>query len=285
MTQELPLQIPDLRFSLVLATVGRTLELGRFLMHLDRQSYRKFELIVVDQNSDNRLTPLITVYREHFPVIHCKSATGLSRARNIGLARAVGDILAFPDDDCWYPEDLLERVATLFSDNPGWDGITGRPIDRSFSRYHTVSGPVDKANVFRRSTSFTIFIRSRVAGKVGGFDESLGLGTESGRIAAEETDYLIRALSARYRIFYNADLFVFHQEPKVLYDDKFNKKALGYNLAFGYLLRKHRYSVRYVFKTWLRAAGGVLVSVLGFKWAKARYHYYVLRGRIAGWLG
>ncbi|MFZ0914720.1 MAG: glycosyltransferase family A protein [Candidatus Korobacteraceae bacterium] len=273
------------RFSLVLATVGRTSELDRFLRSLANQSYRNFELIVVDQNRDRRLDTLVAAYREQFAIHHCKSALGLSRARNVGLASASGDVLAFPDDDCWYSEDLLEQVAGLFAAHADWDGITGRPTDRTFSRYHTVSGPVDKENVFLRSTSYTIFLRRRVADQVGGFDESLGLGTTSGRIAAEETDYLIRALATGHKIFYSADLSVFHPEPTRLYDDKFNQKAYGYNLALGYVLRKHRYPVWYVARTWLRAAGGAGLAMLTLKWLKVRYHYHVLRGRVGGWLG
>ncbi len=272
------------RFSLVLATVGRTSELERFLHHLSRQSYRDFELILVDQNHDNRLDMLTAPYREQFAIHHCKSTIGLSRARNVGLASASGDIIAFPDDDCWYPDDLLEQVADLFARHSDWDVVTGRPTDRSFARYHTTSGAVDKANVFWRSTSYTIFIRRRVADGVGGFDESLGLGAASGWIAAEETDYLIRALSAGYKIFYSANLSIFHAEPTTLYDDKFNKKAYGYNLALGYVLRKHQYSVWYVARTWLRAAGGAGVALLTLRWLKARYHYHVLRGRVGGWL-
>ena len=271
------------RFSLVLATVGRTSELDRFLSNLSRQSYRDFELILVDQNSDGRLHSVIAPYRTQFAIHQCKSAIGLSRARNVGLPIASGDILAFPDDDCWYPEDLLARVAALFAEHADWDVITGRPVDRTYSRYHKESGLVDRGNVFHRSTSFTIFMRRRVVDDVGGFDESLGLGASSGRIAAEETDYLIRALSARHKIFYSADLCVFHQEPPNLYDDKFNKKAYGYNLAFGYLLRKHRYPIWYVLNTWLRAVGGACASALSLRWLKARYHYHVLRGRVAGW--
>jgi glycosyltransferase involved in cell wall biosynthesis len=271
-------------FSLVLATVGRTSELEQFLKHLDEQSYRKFELIVVDQNPDSRLRPVLAPYLGRFSLVHCRSEKGLSRARNVGVAQTSGDVLAFPDDDCSYPSDLLERVAGLFSRHPDWDGITGRPIDPTFSRYHTVSGPVDKTNVFLRSTSFTIFLRRQVVRSIGGFDESLGLGAESGRTAAEESDYLIRALSAHHKIFYCSDLTVFHHVPEALYDDRFNRKARDYNLAFGHVLRKHQYPFWYVFNTWLRAAGGVCASVLIFRWPKARYHYSVLQGRIKGWL-
>ena len=44
-----------------------------------------------------------------------ESARGLSRARNAGLRMIAGDIVSFPDDDCWYPPDLLQRVADASS--------------------------------------------------------------------------------------------------------------------------------------------------------------------------
>lgn len=272
-----------LKFSLILATVGRTSELERFLTHLDAQSYRKFELILVDQNPDDRLVPLILPYAERFPVIRCRSAIGLSRARNLGLTRASGDIVAFPDDDCWYSNDLLEHVATLFRESPGADCITGRPIDSRVVGFHSSSGPVNRQNVFRRGISYTIFIRDRAVSAVGRFDESLGLGTESGRIAAEETDYLIRALSASCSIFYHAELTVFHTDSPLVYDEDLVQRQYGSSLAFGYVLRKHKYPLWFVSYSWLRPFGGACLSLLAFKWGKARYHYSALTGRITGW--
>ena len=38
-------------------------------------------------------------------------------ARNAGLAAASGEIIAFPDDDCWYPVDLLNRIDDWFNAN------------------------------------------------------------------------------------------------------------------------------------------------------------------------
>jgi len=136
--------LPDcvLKFSLILATVGRTEDVANFLAHIASQSYRSFELIVVDQNQDDRLVAVLEKYAPQFPIQHCKSAIGLSRARNVGLERATGNVIVFPDDDCWYSDDLLGRVARILVANPELDGVTGRPIDSSFSRFHRTSGPI-----------------------------------------------------------------------------------------------------------------------------------------------
>ena len=85
-----------MRFSLVLATVGRTDELRRFLAHLDTQTHREFELVVVDQNKDERLKPILEPYRGKFPILHLPSEQGLSRARNVGIEHARGDVIGFP---------------------------------------------------------------------------------------------------------------------------------------------------------------------------------------------
>jgi len=264
--------------------VGRTADVGVFLERLSCQTYRKFELIVVDQNADDRLKPLIACYADRFTILHCKSAVGLSRARNVGILRASGDVIAFPDDDCWYADDLLERVAELFAADCGLDGVTGCPVGRIYTRLAGASCIVTKWNVFYRAISFTIFLRAHLVRVVGTFDESLGLGADSGRIAGEETDYLVRALSHSFRILYCSSIGVFHQEPPVLYDDCFNRKLYRYNLAIGHVLRKYRYPFWYILWTWCRAGGGMFLSAISLNCAKTLYHYHVLKGRILGWL-
>lgn len=276
------------KFSLILATVGRDEELGRFLEHLDRQAYRNFELIIVDQNPDGFLEPLISQYQERFPLLHLRSGRGLSRARNVGLQHFSGDVVAFPDDDCWYVPDTLERIARAFYENSNCDGFTGRGVDESrpadyffFSRR---SGWVDKKNVWRRSTSFSIFLRASVIRAVGPFDESLGVGSESGKHSAEEVDYLIRAIGSGFRIYYCADLCILHPYPGPTYDYNVTKRGYDYSVGFGYVLRKYDYPFYFVWYYWLRALGGAVVSLLSFDFQKSRYHFAVLKGRVLGWL-
>lgn len=103
----------ELQFSLVLATVGRTHEVERLLCSLDRQEGATFELIVIDQNIDGRPVPYLEPRKTKYPIVHVRSQPGLSRARNLGLRHVSGSIVAFPDDDCWYPDGLLRRVWSL----------------------------------------------------------------------------------------------------------------------------------------------------------------------------
>src|SRR5215218_759571 len=156
-----------MRFSLVLATVGRTDELRRFLAHLDTQTHREFELVVVDQNKDERLKPILEPYRGKFPILHLPSEQGLSRARNVGIEHARGDVIGFPDDDCWYPPDLLAYIATFLERHPEVGGINGRMADGPVGdsdgrvgkrnravgtpRFEKRAGSLTKVNAWRRA--------------------------------------------------------------------------------------------------------------------------------------
>ena len=107
--------------SLIVATRWRTDPLRTFLDSLVVQTFRGFEVVIVDQNSDDRLVPLVEEYRQLLHLIYVRSkSTGKAAANNVGLTLFGGDIVAFPDDDCWYPHDLLRRVVHKFNCNPDW---------------------------------------------------------------------------------------------------------------------------------------------------------------------
>ena len=272
-----------MRFSLVLATVGRVSELERFLQSLDAQTYRSFELIVVDQNTDDRLVPTLERYKRRFAIVHLRSEPGLSRARNVGLQHVTGDIVAFPDDDCLYLEDLLEKVVKWFEANPGWDGLTGRSVSDngrpSAARWDSQAGALNLWNVWRRAISFTIFLKKKVLDVVGEFDEEVGAGAGTPWGSGEETEFLIRALKREVQIYYEPDFVVFHPEKQ---PDP--SRALSYGAGMGRVLRKHNYPLWFVCYQLLRPLGGALLSFSMGNFNRAKYHVAVLRGRILGWL-
>ena len=93
-----------MHFCFVLATVGRVQEVGAFLDSLTRQTFGDFSVVLVDQNADGRLDALMADYANRLSIKRVASAPGLSKARNVGLAHARGDVIGFPDDDCVYPD-------------------------------------------------------------------------------------------------------------------------------------------------------------------------------------
>jgi GT2 family glycosyltransferase len=241
-------------FDLVVATVGRTTELKRFLESLEAQTHRDFRLLVVDQNEDDRVTALLPEGS-----VRLQSEPGLSRARNAALPHLTADAVAFPDDDCVYPPDLLERVAARLAP---LDGLTGRE-----PWWTTGAAVLTRDNLWNRAISFTIFLKREVVERVGPFDERLGLPSSSG----EEIDYLIRALDAGARIEYDPTIVVEH--PR-----KGADVAARDGESIGYLLRKHRYGRKTVARMLLRPATGMLVHP-----RRAGSHAATLRGRWRGY--
>src|SRR4051794_21294936 len=67
-----------------------------------------FSLTVVDNASSNQTKETVNQFRSFapFPVYyHFEPRIGLSHARNCGLKHAIGQVLAFTDDDCYVHED------------------------------------------------------------------------------------------------------------------------------------------------------------------------------------
>lgn len=275
-----------MKFSLVLATVGRTQEITRLLHSLEAQCYRDFELIVVDQNSDDRLVPILSPFADRFPIIHLRSERGLSRARNGGLKWISGGVVAFSDDDCWYPEAILAYVHKQFMGHPEWDGITGRSIDENGAEsafsFGTESGLIDRFSVWQQAISYTIFLRRAVIDKVGPFDETLGLGAGTIFGSGEETDYLVRAIQAGFGIYYLRPLTVHHPHPEETIDRIVLKRTFAYGCGMGRVLSKHRYPMWFTIRALIRPLGGAVLFLSKFAMPKAALHWIRCMGRVRG---
>jgi glycosyltransferase involved in cell wall biosynthesis len=276
-----------MRYSLLLATRGRTQELHQFLRSLMAQTWRDFEVIVIDQNPDDRLVETLAPYAGKIALQHLRSAQGHSRAFNVGLACVKGDIVAFPDDDCWYDSDLLERVEAWFRENPAWSGITGREIvPTGFSsggRWDWRPGPITRRNIWRRAITFSIFLR-RSAVEGARFDESLGVGAGSPWGAGEETDYLLRAIQGGHAIYYDPSLGIWHCGRSGPYRPEIFTKARQYGMGIGRVLRKHRYPLHSVAYHLVRPFCGALLYLCEGNLQRARYHWSIFSGRMNGWL-
>jgi glycosyltransferase involved in cell wall biosynthesis len=271
-------------FDLVVATVDRVSELERLLASLEAQTHRDFRVLLVDQNEDDRLDPILQE-RRHFDVVRLRAERGLSRARNAAVRNVQADLVAFPDDDCVFPPGLLEQVARRFAGDTSLDGLTGRAVDetgRSSRSWAHDSQPLTRENLWNRAISFTIFLRATLVARVGPFDEELGLGASTPWSSGEEIDYLLRGLTTGARIEYDPTLVVTHDDRR---PSPSTLRSLGARdgASIGYILRKHAYPKRVVGRMFVRPIGGALVALARGDRAQAAFQLSTLRGRLLGY--
>lgn len=188
------------RVSLVLATIGRTVEVGRLIESLLAQTDKAFELVVVDQNLDDRLAPYLSNARRGGLEVHHERVAkpGLANARNLGIAIAKYPWVGFPDDDCWYEPDLISHLRNALDCTPSPGGIVANWVEQSSNRK---GAPADQLSLaqWRRfrggdASSISLFFQRQLLRDLGGFDARFGVGQWFG--AAEETDFILRALAA-----------------------------------------------------------------------------------------
>lgn len=274
------------QFSLIVATMGRTEELDRLCATLAAQTFQGFEVILVDQNPDDRLCPIVQTWSARFALRHLRSEPGLSRCRNKGIEVAVGDLMAFPDDDCWYPPDTLEKVSLWFDSHPEYAFLSGcaQTEDSRLTSNRWLIQPcaIGRTNVFRSAISFTLFFRAKAIRAVEGFDPSLGLGSGTPWGSGEESDCIFRLLAAGYTGWYDNRLIIHHPDKTPDTSESAQSRAQSYGVGFGYLLRRHKLPLLYSMYQCARPVGGWLIARFRRR-TSAPLYLATLRGRLKGY--
>ncbi len=254
--------------SLIIATRNREQELDNFLRHLDRQTYRDFEVVVVDQSDAPGVEKLLERHSFRRQYVH-SAKLGLAYNRNLAMPMAQGDILTFPDDDCWYPPDLLQAVVKWFDQHPDIDMLSvvecnpeGQPM---VPKNPPAAGLCtdQPIGLFRERSvwmvqSSMLFMRRKVRDTVGFMDEAIGVGTNTKYQSGEETDYFLRAMQAGFKLCFEPALKVFHPELREL--SRIRKINYPYSVGQGYLLRKYHCPLSRLLAVTGRAFGGAVVS-------------------------
>jgi len=206
--------------SLILATFGRCDDVERCLRSLIAQSDSRFEVLVIDQNADDRLRgPVERAAATGLRISHLKQVVpNLSAARNLGLAHAHGEFVAFPDDDCWYEPDTVMNALIAFEADPGLDGLVADWVEQSAPQGGPQEGGPLSLSEWRRfrgvdASSIALFIRRSAFDTTGGFDERFGVGQWFG--GGEETDLVLRSLSLGARFERHPAVRVHHPNTAV----------------------------------------------------------------------
>jgi glycosyltransferase involved in cell wall biosynthesis len=180
--------------SVVIPTYNSASFLPQSVESVLQQTYDNFEVIIVDDGSTDDTETVLLPYKEKIRYIK-KANSGPSGARNLGIAEARGEFIAFQDaDDIWVPEKLQlqmdyltnhPKIAVLHTDLTQFN----HQGEVSFSlkeRYGSIpSGYIfEELLVNHAVTLSTIIVRRSCIDEVGAFDESL--------IGAEDYNFYLR---------------------------------------------------------------------------------------------
>ncbi|MFA6051103.1 MAG: glycosyltransferase family A protein [Methylobacter sp.] len=228
-----------MKVSLVLATLGRDRELADFLKSLVKQTYKDFELIIIDQNKDGKIDAIVEPFKSCLDVKHVKvEFTGNARARDYGIGLAKGRIIAFPDDDCAYDKDVLKKVVTELKRRPNLSILVAGSYDFSSSRF-SIGVNSHSARYFSRfrmmGVEFTQFFdRKRIDGKQFYLDHDFGIGSKYS--GAEGFELLYRLLRAGNVAFYTPEIKIYH--PDKDHYKLGTGRMLMYSTGIGAYIRK-----------------------------------------------
>ncbi|MBW1990739.1 MAG: glycosyltransferase family 2 protein [Deltaproteobacteria bacterium] len=163
------------------------------------QTFRDFELLVVDDGSDDDTLEALAPFYRRLKLLRRSRRRGVSAARNLGIAVARGQWLAFLDsDDLWLPDKLARQVAFL-EEHPHllicqteelWIR-NGRRVNPP-ATHRKVGGHIFLPSLQRCMVSpSAVMLHRRLLEEVGTFDEALP--------AAEDYDFWLR-LTWRYPV-------------------------------------------------------------------------------------
>ena len=170
--------------------------LGRALDSIAAQTYRDFEVIIVDDASSEPLDAKVASARGlRVGIIRLDRHSGAAAARNAGVRAARGKYLAFLDaDDEWLPEKLQKQVSFLAGRPRVAEACCAShymvPVDGSdptLNRPHHQSGLIEPRSLLfgcNLSPGSTLMVERSCFKKIGPFDESLR--------RLEDWDWLLR---------------------------------------------------------------------------------------------
>jgi len=167
--------------SVVVPSHNRARLLRRTLQSILAQHVTDLEVVLVDDGSTDDTANITAEVDSRIVVIRNREPSGVSAARNRGIAAAQGDWIAFcDDDDLWSPDKLSRQLMAAEQAGAGWAYSGDVNIDDNL---RVLSGgppwnPQDVVALLPRwnplaSGGSNVMVRAEILAAVGGFDPSL----------------------------------------------------------------------------------------------------------------
>jgi len=198
--------------SVVIPTYNRARFIAKAIASVLDQTYRDFEIIVVDDGSTDQTQEKLESYGDRIITHSYTPNRGVSYARNRGIDLARGTYIAFLDsDDFWKPEKLKKQMEFL-ENHPEYSIVATQCLvnlideDLNTIKYlekNELHHELTYAKIFQRPFIMpsSILMKKECFDVVGNFDEN--------RRVLEDIDLYLR-LAQKYKIgFINEPLTVF----------------------------------------------------------------------------
>jgi glycosyltransferase involved in cell wall biosynthesis len=203
-------------FSIIIPLYNRPQEIKELLGTLVLQTYKQFEVLVIEDGSKDDAADIVKNFAGKLDVKYfVKQNEGQGFTRNYGFERAKGDYFVIFDSDCLIPEDYLEIVNNSLNEN--WLDAYGGP-----DAAHPSFTPVQKAISYSMTSPFTTGgIRGNKKG-IGQFHpRSFNMGISRGvwekaggfiiTRSGEDIEYSIRIHSMGFKIGLIPEAKVYHK--------------------------------------------------------------------------
>lgn len=233
--------------SIIICTYNREDCILKALLSLKDQTMtaEDYEVVLVDNNSTDT-TPvicrnfIIANPQMNIQYIH-EPRQGLSYARNTGIERAQGAIIAFLDDDAIAAKHYCQTLVDFFAVTPQAMVVGGRIfpkfetsqpawMPRELTPLYSTLDLGNEVCEFKRGKypiGANMAFRNYVFQECGTFNTSLGR-VGKNLLGGEEKDMFFRIKEKKMRVFYLPDAWIFHIIPTSRTTKKFIKRqAIG----------------------------------------------------------
>ena len=195
--------------SVIIPSHNRSLLLKRAIQSVLKQTYSELECIVIDDASIDDTDKVINSFNdERLRYYYNTENKGPSAARNIGIKRSEGDLIAFLDDDDEWMLTKLEKQVSLIHRLPKSFGLIYCWMDYIDNQGEVIHKhhPKLRGDVFSKVLDAqriggcpTLLVKKEVCEDVCGFDENLPRGNDG--------DF-IRRICLRYKVDYIPEVLV-----------------------------------------------------------------------------